>query len=204
MSLGPVLRSPYGKIIMVLSTVLAAISADYIGGRLFDRSALEMQAIKRGIVEGGGNIDGLSDAQILRAWKDLALDVKHGLTDPPYLNIYTAVNKQLSEINTYIQPEVLLTATIVTVAVIVAWYVIYRVFSKSDMDAPEFRPDIGQIPICIVFGLLLVEFASLFNSFLDVFIENYLAAAYFLVLYLIGPALVIILLWVYYSRKDSD
>ena len=57
------LKSVPGKITMVATTAVAGIAANFVGASQV-KGDLELEAIKKGVVEGGGSYEGLTDAQI--------------------------------------------------------------------------------------------------------------------------------------------
>lgn len=94
MSFWTFLKSVPGKITMVATTAIAGVAANFAGAAMV-KDDLEMDAIKKGIVDGGGNVDGLTDAQIMSGWENIKQVVE---TDPSVAEqaktVYRLVNRE--------------------------------------------------------------------------------------------------------------
>ncbi len=94
---------------------------------------LEYEALKKGIVEGGGNPDGLSKEQIYNGWELLQEVVKNSGADETTKAIYRCVNSNLDKVplESHFQalPIGLTVAAVVILGVI--WFVLYRKAMKA-------------------------------------------------------------------------
>lgn len=128
MSFWTFLKSMPGKITMVATTAIAGVAANFAGAAMV-KDDLEMDAIKKGIVDGGGNVDGLTDAQIMSGWENIKQVVE---TDPSVAEqaktVYRLVNDNLSQVDfqSHIQ-GLSIGLTIVAVVIVGAvWFLLYR------------------------------------------------------------------------------
>lgn len=134
MSFWTFLKSVPGKITMVATTAIAGIAANFAGAAMVDRKPLELEAIKKGVVEGGGNVDGMTDAEVWSGWDSIveAVNTYSFPDDSSIMKMYRAVNDNLSQVDfqTHIQGLSigLTVATVVIVGVI--WFLLYRKATK--------------------------------------------------------------------------
>lgn len=90
---------------------------------------LEFEAIKKGSVDGGGDITGLTRDQIYEAWDQVVDYVTSGsVTDGPIMSIYNHVNSNLDKVPMESHFQALpLGLTIAAVAVLgIVWFLLYR------------------------------------------------------------------------------
>lgn len=94
---------------------------------------LEYEAIKKGVVEGGGTIDGLSKEQIYNGWEMVQELVKNPGIDETTKAIYRCVNSNLDKVplDSHFQalPIGLTVAAVVILGVI--WFILYRKAMKA-------------------------------------------------------------------------
>lgn len=111
-------KSAAGKITAVGATAIAGVAGNFkFAGDVKDE--LTLKAIKDGVVQGGGNIDGLTDAQITAAYETLKFDVENGVVSGGVAQaIIDCVNANLDkvDIQSHYQPSTLI-GTAVCVAI---------------------------------------------------------------------------------------
>ena len=116
---------------MVATTAVAGIAANFAGASMV-KEDLEFEAIKKGVIEGGGTIDGLSKEQILDGWSYVQAEIQVGSGNSTTRSIYDSVNSNLDKVpfDSHFQalPIGLTVAAVAIVGII--WFLIYRKASK--------------------------------------------------------------------------
>jgi hypothetical protein len=113
---------------MAVTTVAAGVGANFAGAAMVDRKPLELEAIKKGIVEGGGTIDGMTDETILNGWAAIKESGDAGILSPAGQSVYEKVNENLSQVDfqTHIQGLSIGLTIAVMVIVGAVWFLLYR------------------------------------------------------------------------------
>lgn len=126
------LKSVPGKITMVATTAVAGIAANFAGASMV-KDDLEYEAIKKGVVEGGGTLDGLTEAQILDGWSYVQAEIQVGSGSSITRSIYDSVNSNLDKVPLDSHFQALPIGLTVAAAVIlgVIWFVLYRKAMKA-------------------------------------------------------------------------
>ena len=134
MSFWTFLKSVPGKITMVATTAITGIAANFAGAAMVDRKPLELEAIKKGVVEGGGNVDGMTDAEVWSGWDSIveAVNTYSFPDDSSTMKMYRAVNDNLSQVDfqTHIQGLSIGLTVAAVVIVGVIWFLLYRKATK--------------------------------------------------------------------------
>ena len=110
-------KSAAGKITAVGATAIAGVAGNFkFAGDVKDE--LTLKAIKDGVVQGGGSIDGMTDAQVLSGWEMVKeLGTQEGI-DSVTKKIYECVSSNLDKVDmqSHYQPSTLV-GTAVCVAI---------------------------------------------------------------------------------------
>ena len=110
-------KSAAGKITAVGATAIAGVAGNFkFAGDVKDE--LTLKAIKDGVVQGGGNIDGMTDAQIQSGWEMVKDFVENNTPNESTQRMYDAVMSNLDkvDIQSHYQPSTLV-GTAVCVAI---------------------------------------------------------------------------------------
>ena len=127
--------STVGKIVMVVTTIVAGIVANFIGASMVEDD-LKETAIRRGAIDGGANADAinnLSREQLYTEW-DM---VKQIMENNPDLkgqdaSVYVNVNSYLDKVpleSHFSTFPIILTISVIAIFGII-WFIVYRMAKK--------------------------------------------------------------------------
>ena len=132
------LKSKVGKATMVGTTAAAGVATNFVLAEGV-KDDMKLDAIKNGVEQVGGSVEGLSNAEILAQWDIIKNSVEYGTPSDAASKLYDIVMSNFDKINveSHYQPQTL-TGTCAVVAVMsIVWAGAYFLAKRKAKKVAE-------------------------------------------------------------------